>query len=256
MIDKKLLLIAALLLASCTSDLMTEGSDGGSQNTAASHKIVNTSIDAEAGSLLVYFDDAAIGSLEQAAEAAAKTRSVATRAGIVSVDEILSELNVSSLNRLFPVDTRNEERTRAAGLHRWYELQFDTEVDLDLAAQKLSAVAEVANIQFNTKLEKMWDGKATPLRSRHVGRHTFDRMAVQRPGIEAPVALYQQRRQGRGTDRARRCGHQRGRGMETHGRRSQDHRSRSRRRREIYAPRPGCEHVGQHQGDDRNHGRR
>lgn len=26
--------------------------------------------------------------------------------------------------------------------------------------------------------------------------------------------------------------------------------------REIYAPRPGCEHVGQHQGDDRNHGRR
>ena len=100
-----------------------------------------------------------------AAEAAAKTRSVATRAGIVSVDEILSELNVSSLNRLFPVDTRNEERTRAAGLHRWYELQFDTEVDLDLAAQKLSAVAEVANIQFNTKLEKMWDGKATPLRS-------------------------------------------------------------------------------------------
>ena len=44
-------------------------------------------------------------------------------------------------------------------------MQFDTEVDLDLAAQKLSAVAEVANIQFNTKLEKMWDGKATPLRS-------------------------------------------------------------------------------------------
>ena len=144
---------------------MTDATDGGSQIPATSHKIVNTSIDAEAGSLLVYFDDAAIGSLEQAAEAAAKTRSVATRAGIVSVDEILSELNVSSLNRLFPVDTRNEERTRAAGLHRWYELQFDTEVDLDLAAQKLSAVAEVANIQFNTKLEKMWDGKATPLRS-------------------------------------------------------------------------------------------
>ena len=144
---------------------MTDATDGGSQIPATSHKIVNTSIDAEAGSLLVYFDDAAIGSLEQAAEAAAKTRSVATRAGIVSVDEILSELNVSSLNRLFPVDTRNEERTRAAGLHKWYELQFDTEVDLDLAAQKLSAVAEVANIQFNTKLEKMWDGKATPLRS-------------------------------------------------------------------------------------------
>lgn len=119
---------------------MTDATDGGSQIPATSHKIVNTSIDAEAGSLLVYFDDAAIGSLEQAAEAAAKTRSVATRAGIVSVDEILSELNVSSLNRLFPVDTRNEERTRAAGLHKWYELQFDTEVDLDIAADRKSVV--------------------------------------------------------------------------------------------------------------------
>lgn len=53
---------------------MTDATDGGSQIPATSHKIVNTSIDAEAGSLLVYFDDAAIGSLEQAAEAAAKTR--------------------------------------------------------------------------------------------------------------------------------------------------------------------------------------
>ena len=44
---------------------MTDATDGGSQIPATSHKIVNTSIDAEAGSLLVYFDDAAIGSLEQ-----------------------------------------------------------------------------------------------------------------------------------------------------------------------------------------------
>ena len=52
---------------------MTDATDGGSQIPATSHKIVNTSIDAEAGSLLVYFDDAAIGSLEQAAEAAERT---------------------------------------------------------------------------------------------------------------------------------------------------------------------------------------
>ena len=44
---------------------MTDATDGGSQIPATSHKIVNTSIDAEAGSLLVYFDDAAIGSLRQ-----------------------------------------------------------------------------------------------------------------------------------------------------------------------------------------------
>ena len=60
---------------------MTDATDGGSQIPATSHKIVNTSIDAEAGSLLVYFDDAAIGSLDS--REARKTRSVATRAGIV-----------------------------------------------------------------------------------------------------------------------------------------------------------------------------
>ena len=57
---------------------MTDATDGGSQIPATSHKIVNTSIDAEAGSLLVYFDDAAIGSLEQAAEAAGTAASSST----------------------------------------------------------------------------------------------------------------------------------------------------------------------------------
>lgn len=175
MIDKKLLFIAALLLASCTSDPMTDPTDEGSRVPAASHKIVNTSIDAEAGSLLVYFDDTAIGSLEQAAQAAAMTRSVATRSGLVCVDGILSELKVSSLERLFPVDPRNEERTRAAGLHKWYVLQFDTQTDLDIAAERLSAVAEVENIQFNTKLEKNWDYKRTPLRSSDAAMSTATR---------------------------------------------------------------------------------
>ena len=41
---------------------MTDATDGGSQIPATSHKIVNTSIDAEAGSLLVYFDDARVSS--------------------------------------------------------------------------------------------------------------------------------------------------------------------------------------------------
>ena len=169
MADRKLLFIAALLLASCTSDPMTEEAGGGVEVPvevpAASQKIVNTSVNAQAGSLLVYFDDAAVSSLEQAVATAAATRSIATRSGITSVDDILSDLNVISMQRLFPDDIRHEERMRAAGLHKWYELSFDADADLNAAAEKLSAIAEVENIQFNTQFEKTWNHKATPLRA-------------------------------------------------------------------------------------------
>lgn len=165
MADKKLLLIAALLLAGCTSDPMAEEAGGGAEVPAVSQKIVNTPVNAKAGSLIVYFDDSAIGSIEQAAAAAAATRSVATRSGIASVDDILSAINVTSLERLFPYAPKFEERNRAAGLHKWYLLGFDTETDLNEAAELLSAVAEVESIQFNTRLDKNWDQKATPLRA-------------------------------------------------------------------------------------------
>ena len=163
MADKKFLLLAAILLAGCTSDPMTEEVGGGAEVPVVAHKITNTSVNAQAGSLLVYFDDAAADEIEQNVAAAVATRSIATRSGITSVDDILAELNVSSLQRLFPCDPRSEERTRAAGLHKWYELTFSSEYDLNAAAEKLAGTSQVENVQFNTRLEKNWDQKAMPL---------------------------------------------------------------------------------------------
>ncbi|WP_418982779.1 S8 family serine peptidase [Alistipes sp.] len=163
MADKKFLLLAAILLAGCTSDPMTEEAGGGAEVPAVAQKIVNTSVHAQSGSLLVCFDDAAVNDIEQTVAEAVATRSVATRSGITSVDDIFADLNVKSFQRLFPCDARSEARTRAAGLHKWYELTFASDFDLNAAAERLASVDAVENIQFNTRLEKNWDSKAAPL---------------------------------------------------------------------------------------------
>ena len=50
---------------------------------------------------------------------------MATRSGIPSTDEVLDILGAYSFERVFPVDSANEARTREAGLHLWYIVRFD-----------------------------------------------------------------------------------------------------------------------------------
>ena len=171
MADKKILLFAVLLLAACTADPAMDGADGGnsSANTAAAAKLINSPYDAMQGSLIVCFDDAAVPTIEATAASFAARRgdagdaAVLTRSGIAPVDEVLQGLEITSLRRVFPYTPRHEERTRAAGLHKWYVMTFDEQADLEAAALKLAAVAEVRNVEFNTKLYVTSVGPRRPL---------------------------------------------------------------------------------------------
>ena len=149
---KKFLIFASLLFAACTSDPLQEpaGTAGDAGETAVS-KICNTSAHAR-GTLIAKFDDEAVPTLEQAAAQYAATRSggAMTRSGIAPVDEILADLHVTSLERVFPDAGEHEARTRAAGLHRWYVLAFDEEQGLaehtapfDALVQVLDGEAEI-----------------------------------------------------------------------------------------------------------------
>ena len=161
----KILILASILLAGCTTDPLQESPDatGGPEQTAAA-KICNTSDDAVRGTLIAKFNDEAIPSLEQAAAKYATTRAAITRSGIVDVDEILADLHVTSFERVFPDAGEHEARTRAAGLHKWYVLHFDEEQDLDEAAERLAAVAEIQTVQYSTERQMTFDGKAYPFR--------------------------------------------------------------------------------------------
>ncbi len=168
MTDKKILLLALLFLAGCASDPMEE-SGGKEAPAAAMRKIVNAPANAARGELLIYFDGDAVGDVEQTAAAAAITRTAATRSGIAPVDDIFTQLGVTSLRRVFPCNPAAEERTRAAGLHKWYIVTFGEEVDLDAAARRLAAVSEVSFVQFNTKLQLASDNRACPYRGGGAG---------------------------------------------------------------------------------------
>ena len=83
----------------------------------------------------------------------------ATRSGIPSTDEVLDILGAYSFERVFPVDTRHEARTREEGLHLWYIVRFDENEDLSEAFERLSKLGEVDKIQCNRELKRAYTGE-------------------------------------------------------------------------------------------------
>ena len=95
---------------------------------------------------------------------ATMTRSggVATRSGIPSTDEVLDILGAYHFERVFPVDSRHEERTRQNGLHLWYIVRFDPEEDLESAVERLSQLGEVDKLQCNRPIQRAYNPTAEP----------------------------------------------------------------------------------------------
>ena len=95
---------------------------------------------------------------------ATMTRSggVATRSGIPSTDEVLDILGAYHFERVFPVDSRHEERTRQNGMHLWYIVKFDPEEDLESAFERLSQLGEVDKLQCNRPIQRAYNPTAEP----------------------------------------------------------------------------------------------
>ena len=151
----KKLIIAALatgaVLGAATSCTADRADEGASPQPVQSAKIVNNSDDALKGVLIVKFNEEAVPMLEEHALHAAQTRTAATRTGLTDVDCILDRIGVTSLGRVFP-EGKEEQRTREAGLHRWYILHFDADTNLDEAAEALAEAGEITTIQYNTRV--------------------------------------------------------------------------------------------------------
>ena len=152
MIFRGLLHAAALFfLLSCTAEMLSPSPENAEDESGITSKLIFTADNATAGKLIVRFTDAAARQIEsQAATRSGDTP--LTRSGIGDFDDVLEDVGVTSMRRLFPVNPKTEERTRAAGLHRWYVVCFDESVDLTAAAHAMAGVAEVSNVEFNQKL--------------------------------------------------------------------------------------------------------
>ena len=116
------------------------------------------------GELFVKFDPYVCEIVESAAT---RTRSgeALTRSGLLPLDEVLDLVGGYRLERVFPVDSRTEERTREAGLHQWYLVRFSGEHSAAEVAERLSQLGEVQKTSLNRTIRRAYNAekRAMPL---------------------------------------------------------------------------------------------
>lgn len=142
----KLYSIAVLSLAMLVS--CNEGNELGQINQVAdTPKEIVIPADAHRGELLIKFSSEMSETLDRAVQRSGDGQ--VFRSGIPTTDNILDLLGTYQFERVFPVDTKNEERTRKSGLHLWYLVRFDEDIDLKIAIDNLSKLGEISKIQCN-----------------------------------------------------------------------------------------------------------
>lgn len=245
-----LLLSAALALGSCTKDA-TEQATGPEPEAKAASKLVFSSENAVRGELLVCFGEEAVAGIESSVMQVTRSGGVATRSGIADFDAVLGSIGVKALQRLFPVDERNEERTRAAGLHRWYVVEFDAAADLDKAALDMARIAEVSKVEFNQQLMHVHEGRVIPLAETGAAPQTRAAVGFNDPHLgkqwhyinTGDKSIYSKIKAGS------RCQLRRGLAA-LHGRPARYRRGRG-QLRAVGPSRPGRQHVDQHRRAER-----
>lgn len=145
-------LLSASLLFSCNdSEIIVPESNGGNNGNAA---VINVPQDVVNGELFVKFKPEVEDILDNAG--ALSRSGNASRSSIPSVDEVLDIAGAYKFERVFPVDKRNEARTRESGLHLWYLVKFDEKMDVQKVAQDMSKLAEVAAVQYNHEIKRAY----------------------------------------------------------------------------------------------------
>ncbi len=148
----KLFIYSALLALSLSSCDRNETGNDVPEQQETSPALTADAID---GELLIKFSPEMTSILDGYFATRAAGAAVATRSGIPSTDEVLGILGAYSFERVFPVDPRTEERTREAGLHLWYKVCFDENVDLNVAIKELAKLGEISKIQCNKRIYRI-----------------------------------------------------------------------------------------------------
>ncbi len=106
-----------------------------------------------------------------------------TRSGVLPVDEVLDILGGCELKRVFPVDPRTEERTRAAGLHQWYVVGYSADVAAEQAAARFAALGEVQNTNLKREIKRAYntERRAVPVSADELAKLCTTRTAADYP---------------------------------------------------------------------------
>lgn len=179
--------VFALFMVSCAENELIE-----QPATNDTEKEVFIPADAEAGELLIKFKPEMTDILDQTMSRASRSGAAASRSGIPSTDEVLDILGGYHFERVFPVDKKNEERTRKAGLHLWYLVKFDENTDLKEAARKLSKLGDITNVQCNHRIKRAYnENQKRVYVSEKALKSSYTTFADNLPFTEDPILKYQ-----------------------------------------------------------------
>ncbi|MBK5195328.1 MAG: S8 family serine peptidase [Proteiniphilum sp.] len=81
------------------------------------------------------------------------------RTKAMAADNTVSEIKIRSVERTFPHAGSFEARTRKAGLHLWYDVEFDTQVPLDEARKNLSGIKGVRKVEYRPVVARYENGR-------------------------------------------------------------------------------------------------
>ncbi|MBR6721076.1 MAG: S8 family serine peptidase [Alistipes sp.] len=133
--------LAATIAVSCVNDPTSE--QHSKTDAVIANKFVNTSQSALPGSLLIYVDE------ESADVLGASERG--TRSGVSSIDDVVATIGATALDYALnmPVVT---DVDREYGFHRWFEVRFPEDANIDEVAMQFAQLKEVQRVEFNTLL--------------------------------------------------------------------------------------------------------
>ena len=156
----KISIIAAALIAGLAACSVEEPLVSGPD---AQDKVSPIAEDVLGGELLVRFDSRVSDILDKAGLTKSGPAAPASRSGILSVDEILDLVDGYQIERVFPIDSRSEEKARKEGLHLWYVVRFSQEYPVAKVAADLAKLGEVSRVEYNRTLKRASVNKAVPL---------------------------------------------------------------------------------------------
>uniref|UniRef100_UPI0040567434 S8 family serine peptidase n=1 Tax=Alistipes sp. TaxID=1872444 RepID=UPI0040567434 len=163
---------AAVAITSCVKDAVTEIVDTPSQSKPYA-----------AGEIFVKFTPEVATMLEEAGV----VRSELTRSGVNSVDELLDLVGGFEISRVFPVDSRHEERTVRDGLNCWYLVRYSNDYTAEEVSRRFAQLGEVQKVDLNRTVKRANTRKAIPLSKAEYERMQTTR-ALQQPFNDALYA--------------------------------------------------------------------
>lgn len=119
----------------------------------------------EDGEIIIKFNAKVAEQLDKAAIKAKNAGEIVrTTSSVESVDDVLERIETYSIERVFPIDNRNEERARESELHLWYAVRFNPLVDMTSVVNELRQLGEISGIQLNHQIQRAYKSDLKPVR--------------------------------------------------------------------------------------------